>query len=215
MKHGNLKILHIFADNGVETEPLSAYGKVTRVGINPQNTEYTHKLIQADLKEWRPKKQYDLMLAHPPCQFASNLTHAQGNADDHENLIPLARRIGKEHADEYILENVPQAVKKDEGLKKEQSVVLNGTNFNLPTPFKRAFETSFDVSSPSQKRLDYDNKGFEKHNATGGWQGGKQLWKTVKQVSGDYKTKELVRNGIPAPYIHHLMRYYLLSKDGG
>lgn len=213
MRYSDIKTLHLFADNGVETEPLSAYGKVTRVGINPQNTRFTDKLIEADITEWEPDQQYDLILAHPPCQFASKLTHSNQKGYNHKNLIPRARKLGKEYADEYIIENVPQAIEKENGLKKEKSTILNGTAFNLPTPFCRAFETSYPVEKPPKQDLDYDNSGFERHNETGGWQNGKHMWKTAKQVTGDYNTRKMKRNGIPAPYIHHLIRYYLLQKE--
>lgn len=199
-------IYHIFADTGVESEPLSAYGRVVRVGLDPLDTNESEP-VKADAQHLPLQPGADLALLHPPCQQWSPATRATGNPDDHPDLIPLARELGEKYADEWIIENVPDAPLND-------PVTLSGRMFGLPIVYKRSFETSFHVEQPPVFTDLTDNDGpLADHGVLGNWVGSNNLWKTAKQVSGDYPMRDLKRSGIPSPYIHYLMRWFFRAED--
>jgi hypothetical protein len=111
----DVKILHVFADEGVESEPLSAYGDVWRIGLDPRDSPYNAKVIEADAREPLPvSEDFDLVFLHPPCTFMSRLTNISGDRNDHENFIPRAREIGQRYGDNYVIENVPRAIEQEE-----------------------------------------------------------------------------------------------------
>lgn len=195
-----MKILHCFADTGIECEALSAYGETYRVGLDPTDNPYTDNLIQADARELELSESFDLGLFHPPCQKWAVGSHVQGNPDEnHTNLIPVARNIAKEYCNEWIIENVPQA-------PLNNPVTLNGGMFGLPLHYERSFETSYHVDQPrNQKRLT-DCGYFDSHHENGGFQGTKQQWKSAKGYSGDYPSRELKRTAIPRAYLNYLIR---------
>jgi len=195
-----MKILHCFADTGVECEALSAYGDVTRVGINPEPNPYTDDLIEADATEWKPTQQFDLGLFHPPCQRWTPGAQSQGTTDDHDNLIPTARQLGRDYCDEWIIENVPRA-------PLHNPTHLNGGMFGLPLHYERAFETSYHVAAPPrQSQIGRPNNAFAEHHANGGFQGCKDLWKSAKGYTHDWPSRTLKRSGIPRAYINYLVR---------
>lgn len=199
---GVLRIGHFFADVGVESEPLSAYGEVHRFGLDPADSPFTAETYAVDLAEETPDVEpFDLALLHPPCPRWSRATRGR-DPDRHPDLIPRAREIAAELAEEYIIENVPDAPLHD-------PVRLDGRMFGLPIQYERAFETSFHVEEPPRyQNLMADGGPFAAHSETGGWQGSQRLWRSAKQVTGDYPSKDMKRSGIPAPYIHYLMRWY-------
>jgi len=198
-----MKILHCFADEGVESEALAAYGKVTRVGINPEDTLFTDHLIQADAREVAFDTEFDLGLFHPPCQKWASQTHIDGDRDDHDNLIPVARELAREYCDEWIIENVPNA-------PLHNAVVLNGGMFGLPLHYERAFETSYHVVQPRrQKRLTDPPDKLQEHHATGHYTGSKELWKSAKGYTGDYDSRSFKRSAVPRAYINYLVRSIL------
>jgi len=195
-----MNILHCFADTGVECEALSAYGDVARVGINPEPNPYTDEIIQADATEWEPEQDFDLGLFHPPCQRWTPGSQMQGTDTEHDNLIPVAREIAREHCDEWIIENVPQA-------PLHNPIILNGGMFGLPLHYERAFETSYHVPEPPrQTQLGRPNETFAEHHANGGFQGSKAQWQSVKGYSYDWSSKPLKRSAIPRAYINYLIR---------
>lgn len=194
-----MDILHCFADEGVECEALSAFGRVTRVGLDPSPNPYTDEVIAADARDLELDRSFDLGLFHPPCQRWSVGSQIHGTANDHDNLIPVARSLAQQHCDEWIIENVPQAPLND-------PVLLNGGMFGLPLHYERAFETSYHVDQPrEQTRLSGPGK-FDTHHETGGWQGGKRLWKSAKGYTGEYNPQSLKREAIPRAYINYLVR---------
>lgn len=197
--HGELLIYHIFADVGVESEALSGYGRVVRIGLNPQDTNDSEP-VQGDARNLPLQPGADLAVLHPPCQPFSSASRGR-NTD--ENLIPLAREIGQEYAEDYIIENVPEAPLND-------PVRLDGRMFGLPIKYERAFETSFHVEQPPvYGDLRADGGPLARHEQTGGWQGTEPVWRSIKQVSGDYPVRDMKRSGIPAPYIHYLVRWWI------
>lgn len=200
-------ILHLFADWGVEAEALAAYGRVVRIGIDP-TPNFASDAIQADALTPPVRDVFDLAVAHPPCQRWSTLTQLNGDPDDHPDLLDETREVLEDVADDWILENVPQAPLDD-------PVVLSGRQFGLPgPPFRRAFETSFDVPQPPEQLDLADRTGpFADDDGTlGDWYGDKALWRTIKHVAGDYPAEAIKNNGIPAPYLHYLAYYWLRDR---
>ena len=194
-----MKILHCFADTGVECEALSAYGSVTRVGIDPTDNPYTDELIACDAQELSFTRTFDLGLFHPPCQKWTPGAQMQGTTENHDDLIPLARSLAREYCENYIIENVPQAPLYD-------PVKLNGGMFGLPLHYERIFETNYHVAQPRQQTRLTDGGEFDPHHDTGGFQGSKTLWKNVKGYSHDWPSKPLKRSGIPRAYLNYLIR---------
>ena len=195
-----MNILHCFADEGIEAEALAAYGDVTRVGLDPKDNPHTDELIASDAREVEFDQEFDLGLFHPPCQKWTPGAQMHGTTENHENLIPVAREIGREYCDNWIVENVPQA-------PLHNPVNLNGGMFGLPLHYERSFETSYHVDQPrNQTRLNGGHETFDEFHATGGWKGGIELWKSVKGYTGDYRAKSLKREAIPRAYINYLVR---------
>ena len=191
-------IYHIFADVGVESEALSGYGRVVRVGLDPIDTNESEP-VKADANRLPLRPGADLAVLHPPCQKWSKATQVDGDPDDWPDLIPVAREIGKEYAEDYIIENVPDAPLKD-------PVTIQGRHFGLPIAYARSFETSFPVQTPPVVQSQLPN-----HLYHGSWTGTKDYWRTLKGYSGDYPSRDLKRSGIPRSYIDFLMRSWLYS----
>lgn len=193
------RILHCFADTGVECETLTAYGDVTRVGINPEDNPYTEHVIQADARTLELDTSFDLGLFHPPCQRWTPGAQQHHTEDDHENLIPVARELAREYCDEWIIENVPQAPLND-------AVTLNGGMFGLPLHYERCFETSYHVPQPRRQTRLVEHETFDKHHETGGWYGDLDIWKSVKGYSGEWPSEAFKRSAIPRQYLDYLIR---------
>lgn len=187
-----MRILHLFADDGVEAEPMSAYGDVYRVGIDPIDSMFTHELAAVDLMEdappWEPG--FDLVVAHPDCREYTN-SPAAG-----EEQIGRARSLCREWGKEYIIENQPYAPLREPA--GGALVTLTGDMFGLPVEYRRAFECSFPVEQPAgtgrRPRHRVENTRP------------KAYWKSVKGVTGDYRSQPLITAGTPAAYIHYLVR---------
>lgn len=190
MTDDGLLIYHIFADDGVESEPLSGYGRVIRLGLDPRDSPFS-EVVQADARTCPLTPGADLAVLHPPCHEWSNATPATP-----ENLIPHARDLGETLADEYIIENQPGAPLRcpDGG----SLLTLTGDMFGLPVEYERIFECSYAVSQPSRRAIEPVHR-VENTRP-------KQYWKTVKGVIGDYRNQPLALSGTPAAYIHHLVR---------
>lgn len=212
------RILHCFADQGVESEVLSWYGDVIRVGIETEDHNESEPIV-ADAhvldnnKEWdvpfREDVTFDLGVFHPVCSKWAATTSISGNPDEHTNMIPSARSIAERYCDHYIIENVPRAPLND-------PIVLNGRMFGLPIKYERAFETTFKVPQPPRYQRfwgrgeDGDNDKAETSSfffteRTRKW------WASVKGYPPrQYSKQHLAKNSIPSPYIHHLCRAWLL-----
>lgn len=190
----DVTIMHAFADEGVESEALSAYGRVVRFGIDPREGQFS-KAITYNLKNLPDRVTADLGFLHPPCKPWSRMTKY-----DYENLIGVAREIGKEQCDHYVIENLPKAPLKD-------ATVLQGYMFGLPIVKRRAFETSFPLSAPSDEPLDNtidtEVSPYYYSDRSTVW------WRSVMGVSDDYRKEPLAKGGIPAAYVHHIMRAWL------
>jgi len=190
------RILHCFADTGVEAEPLGAYGDVVRIGLEPRDSNDSQP-IQADATALPIADDitFDLGLFHPPCTRWSDMPSA--DVDGAPNLIPTAREIAERHCDHWIIENKPRAPLRD-------PVRLKGDMFGLPIEYERAFETSFHIEQPTiHMTLGTECSTYYYADRSAEW------WHSVKGVSGDYPKQRLAKSGTPAPYIHYLARAWL------
>jgi hypothetical protein len=198
-----MRILHCFADTGVECEALSAYGDVTRVGINPEPNAYTDELIEADATEWEPEQEFDLGLYHPPCQRWSKAAGEPIPRRDKPNLVPDARRIAEQSCEYYIIENVSLCS------ELRNPVTLRGNMFGLPIRYDRSFETNYHVEQPPMNGMisDYKIGGNDTTQERGPDRNfDPDYWKSVKGYSGDYPAGALRKTSIPRAYINYLIR---------
>jgi len=196
---GELRILHVFADKGVESEALSSYGDVVRIGLNAvPNASSQGIKADANLLPIKPGVTFDLGVFHPPCGHWADLTSISGDPDDWPDLIPLAREIAERHCEHYIIENKPRA-------PLEDPTLLTGKMFGLPIKYERAFETSFPVNRVpvEQSQLGTECSPYWYSDRSKAW------WAGVKGYSTDYPKQHLAKNSVPAAYIHHLMRQFL------
>jgi len=208
-------ILHCFADSGTESEALSVYGDVIRVGINPKDTNESLPIkadahLAVDDKDWhfpiQDDVQFDLGVFHPVCSRWADTTSISGDPESHENMIPSAREIADEYCKHSIIENVPKA-------PLEDPIVLDGRMFGLPIQYERAFETTFDVPQPPRHERFWLEDGAQEKAETSSFffsERSKTWWASTKQyLPGPYTKQHLAKNCIPAPYIHHLCRAWL------
>lgn len=204
---GPLKILHCFADVGVEAEVLTAYGEVIRVGLSPRNTNRSIP-IQADANKlpFEPET-FDVGLFHPECARFSEVTSISGTPEDHPNQIPLARELGQTYCEHYIIENKPVAAEDPDGLKRPDGgslLTLDGRQFGIPLRYERTFETSFPVDRrPIQQPLRQEvSPYFYADRST-------EFWRALKGYSGNYTKTAVAKNAVPRPYVDFLIREYL------
>lgn len=197
-----LLIYHIFADRGVESEFLSGYGRVVRVGLDPFENEYS-EVVRADAREIPLAPGADLVLLHPPCYlWAESTRHIPDEVreEDYEDLIPTAREIGRELGEHYIIENVPKAPLKD-------PVVLNGRHFRLPIHYERAFETSFPVKQPTAETKREDEVSWwDEYSRPLNW------WKAAKGYRTNWEKDSLVKVASPTQYLNYIMGFYLAER---
>ena len=207
------KILHAFADYGAESEVLTIFGDVVRVGINPVDTNESVP-IKADAhiesKEWdipfSKDTVFDLGVFHPVCSKWAHTTSIYGDPESHKDMIPSAREIAEKYTDYYVIENVPNAPLRD-------PLVLEGRMFGLPIKYERAFETNFNVPQPPRHDRYWLDDGDGSKAETSSFffsERSKTWWASVKGYRPDPYTKQhLAKNTIPAPYIHHILRAWL------
>jgi hypothetical protein len=192
-----MKILHCFADHGVESETLLDYGDVIRVSINAEDTNDSQPIkADADSLPFTDDTEFDLGLLQPPCTKWSTMPDTK--RDEAPNLIPTARRIGQEYCTDYIIENKPTAPLND-------PVRLAGPTFNLPIKYERAFETSFKVEQPRQQERLSETSPYFYNNRTKEW------WQSVKGCSGSYPREHIAKNSIPEAYLRYLLQQYAKS----
>jgi hypothetical protein len=193
-----VRILHAFADHGVESEALATYGDVTRATIDPRPNAASDA-VRADATDLPfAADTFDLALFHPPCTAYSDMPSADDSALD---LIPEARAEAERVAEEWVIENKPAAPLRD-------PVVLDGKQFGLPVEYARAFETSFRVPQPPrQQTLGTETSPFFYTERTAAW------WASVKGVRGDYPKEHVAKNCLPLAYVHYLARAWLAATD--
>lgn len=194
------RIAHLFADHGVESEVLSAYGEVYRYTIDPRPNPYVTATRQMDLMEEAPEMTFDLAVVHPKCAKWADMPGV--DPDDHPDQIPRSRELAEEIAEDYVIENKPRA-------PLEDPVVLNGRMFGLPLAYERAFETSFPVEQPPRQQALAEKtvSPYFFSDRTHDW------WRAAKGYVGEYPKEHLAKNTLPAAYVHFLVRQWLESRE--
>lgn len=198
-----MKILHVFADKGVESEVLTDYGDVLRLSINAEDTNASQP-VRADAAQppLRPDATFDLGVFQPPCTKWSDMPSA--DTDAAPNLIPEARELAERHCEHWLIENKPAAPLRDPTL-------LNGRMFGLPLKYERAFETSFPVSQPPAPstlgRTEYQPFYHTEHSP--------EAWAAAKGYPAHYGQRHLSRNCIPRQMLLHLVQHWLEAADTG
>jgi len=194
-------IYHLCADQGVEAEYLTRFGRVVRLGLEPVDRNDS-EAVGGDVRQPPLKPGADLALAHPPCGRWNDLNKIHGNSELFPNLIPACRRACRRLARDYIIENVPAAPLVD-------PVVLDGPMFGLPITKERAFETSFHVPQPVRRAPLLDSVDhFGRYSRSRRW------WEAVMGVEHYYPIDSLVTAGMPRAYIEYLLRWYFEWIDG-
>lgn len=192
---------HFFADDGVESEALEAYGRVLRFGWDARDGP--GEVIKADATRPPVDGGFDLTVWHPPCgRWASAPESYQQKRADHPNHIPKARELGEELGGHYIIENVPNA-------PLQNPVMLDGRMFGLPICMERAFETSYNVEQPPRQKVIEPVYWWDEYSRR------KEYWLGIKGYSGDYRKDPLVKSAIPRAYVDWLVRPLLEDEMGG
>lgn len=195
-----MRILHVFADRGVESEVLTEYGDVIRLSIHPEDTNDSRP-IRADATQapFAEDVQFDLGLFQPPCTKWSQMPSADTEAAP--NLIPTARELGRQHCDHFVIENKPSAPLMD-------ATTLSGEMFGLPIQYQRAFETTFEVSPPpAQSTFGRTLSPFYYTEESREW------WAAAKGYPPTYAHEHLAKNCVPRPYLQHLLRAWISAID--
>jgi len=202
-------ILHLFADEGIEDEVLCAYGTVYRLGIDPEPNPYS-QVVRGDA--FRPPfdVKADLALVHHPCQRWSTATFASGDPNEYPDTLDDARRVAQEISEHYILENVPGAPLRD-------PVVLEGSMFGSPVTYRRAFETNFAVTQPTETVTTNYVALPDDCGGTGlNWIGTKEAWMLAKGYNDTrWRARSLKRHAVPTHYLRYLLRYWVAARDSG
>ena len=204
------RIVHLFADTGIEDEVLSTFGDVTRVGIDPEPNPFS-TVVQADARDPPLSGGFDLAVAHPPCQRWSVATPGGGSEpDSHPDYIDDARRVCRDLADHYIIENVRDAPLRDH-------VVLSCGMFGIGINYPRAFETSFSVPRPEKRQRFTPTEGplAEQGKSGNAWVGSNDGWRLAKGYAHDWPGRELKRHAVPAPYLRRLLYWWLAAVENG
>jgi hypothetical protein len=191
---------HVFADDAVESELLSMFGRVYRITTDPRDNKHVHETrrVEVGADSWPDDlPRADLGVFHPPCSDWSPARTRTGNPTERGNHIPAARAIGRGHCNHYIIENRPESPLKD-------PVELTGGMFGLPIEHTRAFETSFAVEQPDER---------DRFGSTTTWWNEfarpNEYWKAVKGYRGEYRKGSLVKSAVPAPYLLYLLREWM------
>jgi hypothetical protein len=196
----SLLIYHLYADEGVESDYLTRFGRVVRVGLDPTDRNDSQP-VAGDVERLPLKPGADLAVTHPECCPWNVMNAVHGNQDGQPRQIQDARRVCREVADHYIIENVPKA-------PLEDPVVLQGAYFGLPITKKRAFETSFQVPQPHlQQPLTDHCENFARYHKPRQW------WEAVMGVENWYPIDPMVNAGMPRAYIEYLLQWYFLAVE--
>lgn len=118
--------------------------EVVGVDSEPQ-PNYPFKFVQDDAIAFlaRHGREFDVIHASPPCQFATAYRRRRGVAVDAVNLIPVTRALLKHVGRPYVIENVEQARP-----HLHDPVMLCGGAFGLDVQRHRLFESNLPLTSP-------------------------------------------------------------------
>jgi hypothetical protein len=197
----DMLIYHLFADDGVESEYLTRFGRVVRIGLDPTDRNGSDP-IQGDATNPPLQPGADLIIANPECGPWNTMNAIHGNQDEQPKQIEDARRACEKLGEHYIIENVPAA-------PLQNPVILEGSYFGLPITKRRAFETSFPVSQPPiQQTLTDHCENFDRYSRCRKW------WESVMGVDSYYPIDSLVNAGMPRAYIEFLLQNYFTAVSG-
>ena len=203
------RILHAYADVGVEDEVLHTFGQVVRIGWTPSPNPFS-TVVRADARHPPVRKEFDLGVWHHPCGRWSRATPSRGDPETHPDDLARVRELARDYCEHYILENVPDAPLHD-------PVELCGGQFGLPIYYARAFETSFPVPEPrgSGRGWTPGHGPLSEQGETGrAWVGTNEGWRLAKGYGHDWPARELKRHGIPAPFIRYLLYWWIAAREG-
>lgn len=194
-----MKILHAFADHGLEGRVLSGFGEYVRATIDPTPQTWDDDVREMDLLDETPEGSFDLGLFHPVCSKWAGPTGISGDRDDHPNMIPRARALASELCEEWVIENVPAAPLND-------ATVLDGRAFGLPIQYRRAFESSFEIPEPPR----YGTLGDPETSPHYYSERSREWWAVTKGYPADAAPKRhLAKNCLPTPYVQHVVRAWM------
>jgi len=196
-------IAHLFADHGVESEVLSAFGHVTRFTIDPRPTPFVDETVQMDLMADMPSGSFDLALLHPNCGDVADTTSITGDPNEQEFQITRAREIAESIADHYVIENKPR----DE---LRNPTVMTGYQFGLPFEYKRGFESTFSIKTPVREQQ-LTEKPVTPYFYS---DRSKEWWMAAKGYRGDYPKAHVAKNAVPSIYVETLVRSWLEAVNG-
>jgi len=193
-------IYHLYADEGVESDYLTRFGRVVRVGLDPTDRNDSEP-VAGDCGNLPLRPGADLAVAHPECGPWNTMNAVHENADEQPRQVAQARQVCRAVADHYIIENVPKAPLKD-------PIILEGAYFGLPITKRRAFETSFHVPQPPlQQRLTDHCANFDRYDRPREW------WESVMGVENWYPIDPMVNAGMPRAYIEYLLQWYFTAVE--
>lgn len=182
-----MKILHAFADNGVESEVLVRHGEVVRVGTDPGGVY--GEVVKADATRMPLKSgSFDFGIFHPLCQRWARATPVDVR-ESYPDLLDETRQEAKRLCDNWVIENVKRAPLKD-------PVVLGGWHFGKKWANERAFETNFHVPQLPQYEGEakyYTNRGY-KHD-----------WLDRKGYTEDSYTSHAIKKNSVSAFIVELL----------
>ena len=182
-----MKILHAFADKGIESYELQKHGEVTRVGISPESGAGNVVKANGNMLPFR-ENTFDFGLFHPPCQHYSRVTPDRSK---HERTIPKARKEAKRVCRYYAIENV-------RGSELKDPVILNGDIFGKSFEYERHFETNYEIEQPEIDR----NKEYPIQ-----WGKNTLAWASQKGYRKiPVSNTEVMRHGIPRCYIRYILK---------
>ena len=208
------RILHGFADKGLEDYTLSQYGHVTRYTLNPEPNDVS-SFVKCDLSDPdaipEPEETFDLGVWQPVCLKYADTTSISGDPDEWPDLIDEAKEIAEKTCKHWIIENKPAAWD-DEHRDRDPTVVLEGKHFGEPVKYARAFETNFPVDQPDSWATlgtdSYETSPFFDSEKSRTW------WAAYKGVPPEAAPKGYIsRNCIPASYLRHLLRAWQDAVD--
>lgn len=205
------KILHAWADFGLESLVLRKYGTVTKATLKPKNKHIPVHNVKCDGKRLPfASNSFDFGLFHPFCQKWSTCTPEE-NRENHPDVLDTVRKEAKRLCKYWVIENVPQAPLID-------ATILKGHMFDLPITYHRAFESNFEISQPRDIIEHKNLKNRHKWLAIGE-NGKKQEWLEAKGYGNLKYTihrsswHNASRGVIPKPYIDYIMKYSPIEKS--
>ena len=108
-----MKILELFCGLGGWSKGFhDIFPDAEFYGIDIKDFGYPYNFIKADLNDWKPDQEYDIVLASPPCTEFSTLKRTTGYSHYSERIgLDLVYRtfwlIDKINPKYWVIENVP------------------------------------------------------------------------------------------------------------